>query len=156
MKSNNLVFGIAIVSIFLACANPTFAASDKENEWYDLSTKAIEAGNNKKFDEKEAYLKQALTLAESLGDDNDMLISSVRDLGFCLYEKGSYDTAEPLLTRALSLCEKKYGLNSPASVACLNMLGRMKRHQEKQEEALKYASEAVSYTHLTLPTKRIV
>lgn len=151
MKSNSLVFGIAIVSIFLACANPTFAASDKENEWYDLSTKAIEAGNSKKFNEKEAYLKQALTLAESLGDDNDMLISSVRELGACLYEKGSYDTAEPLLNRALTLCEKKYGVNSPGSVACLNMLGRMKRHQEKQDEALKYASEAIRRYNLIFP-----
>lgn len=127
----------------LLCSSPAFALSDKEDAWYEISTKAMNAGQDKKFDEKEAYLRQALSLAETFGEQNEMLISSVRDLGFCLYDKGSYDTAEPLLIRALALCEKKYGVDSKASVGCLNMLSRLKRHQDKQAEAQKYASEAI-------------
>lgn len=141
MKSNKLAISLSILGILVFCSNPAFA--DSKDDWYELSTKAIKAGQDKKFDEKEAYLRQALSLAESFGEDNEMLISSVRDLGFCLYDKGSYDTAEPLLIRALSLCEKKYGVNSSGSVACLNMLSRLKRHQEKQTEAAKYATEAI-------------
>lgn len=143
MKSNKLALGAAFFAILLSCSTEAFAITDKEDKWYAISTKAIESGNDGKFAEKEGYLRQALALAETFGDDNEMLISSIRDLGFCLYDKGSYDTAEPLLTRALGLCEKKYGVNSGASVACLNMLSRMKRHQKKQDEAEKYATEAL-------------
>lgn len=148
-----IAFTLAL-SIFSVCPSWAGAPSKADSEkWIELEMKAMDSRNAGKHKEREKYLRQALTLAETFGENNEMLIDSVRDLGFCLYDQGCYDASEPLLERGLRLSEMKHGKISPEAISCLNMMGRMKRHQNKLDEAEKYASEALNrYRRMARPS----
>jgi tetratricopeptide (TPR) repeat protein len=77
---------------------------------------------NQNYEPAETALRRALSVAESLNDDQENFAASLHRLGFLLYFVGKYQQGEPYLLRALSLNESIYGVGNVATVDVLTTI----------------------------------
>ena len=66
---------------------------------------------------------------------NPEVILLLDDTGHYLHDRARYAEAEPLLARALSICEQEGGINHPYTARSLIELGTLYRTQGKYIEA---------------------
>jgi tetratricopeptide (TPR) repeat protein len=95
----------------------------------------------------ERYLPHALICATWIEQGQMTLPEAVRLLdqaGFYLTKRAQYAKAEPLLLRALDICEQRFGQEHPSTAHSLNRLGYLFEEQGKYEEAERLYQRALA------------
>jgi hypothetical protein len=72
-----------------------------------------------KYDFAEVEMRRALTIAEAYAAAPETLAFSLYELGFLLYFVGKFGEAEPLLLRALSICDASLGSSHHQTIRVL-------------------------------------
>ena len=157
---------------FLLLSLQTLGAVDTVR--FKALEKKARASYGSNLDSSIYYCQKILAICEKEEDYPEMHAFALNWTGICLMRQGFPDSAESLYQQTI-----KYGLNNNASkfvqMARLNrsinyfQQGKYEKSADAAEESLKSFEtigdslgmahaqyNSVSYTHLTLPTKRIV
>ena len=97
-----------------------------------------DAQEKRRWDASEQWLPHALVgtiWIEQEQMTNPEAILLLDDTGYYLHDRARYAEAEPLLVRALSICEQEGGINHPYTARSLIELGTLYRTQGKYIEA---------------------
>ncbi len=107
----------------------TKAPWEKANE---AGTKALQEG---RYAEAERHWTAALKEAETFGEQDTRLATSLNNLALLYGNQGEYGEAEPLYQLALAILEKALGPEHPQVAAGLNNLALLYKTQGKYTEA---------------------
>lgn len=86
-----------------------------------------------RYGEAERGFRESIGIAEEFGDESLELAGCLSRLGDIHQSTGNYADAEPLLTRSLTIRQKKFGAESPEICAGLNDLALLHYTQGKYE-----------------------
>jgi tetratricopeptide (TPR) repeat protein len=75
--------------------------------------------DGQRYEPAEAEMRRALSIAETHSDSHETLAFFLYELGFLLYFVGKYQEAEPVLLRALSICEANLGASHHQTIQVL-------------------------------------
>jgi len=107
--------------------------------FYNVGIRAFDAGE---LTEASEVLEAAVKEAENFGEADARLSKSILSMGRCFVDGGIYETAAPLLDRALSLREKVTGKKSYEVAEVTNDIGVLHQRQLQYNEAQTYFTSA--------------
>jgi tetratricopeptide (TPR) repeat protein len=96
-------------------------ADENYNNWKQLNSQATELSHQGEIAVAIPIAKQALELARKSAVSNPLEALSLGTLGSLYKSQGRWTEAEPLLDRALAICEKFCG-DRPESIAVLRQI----------------------------------
>ncbi len=110
-----LILALVALSLLTACA---------QTSWEEYNDAGVQAHEQARYAEAEELYLAALE-AESFGEQDTRLSTTLNNLAGLYHAQGKYAEAEPLHRRALAITEKALGPEHPEVAASLNNLGRL-------------------------------
>ena len=117
-----------------ACTKPA-AESSKPPPPIEQTTPPPDIPGSDSSEDIEAQLLETVKTAESLGEGNPLMMSSLYSLATFYEQQGEFAKAEEQYKRALSIKEKTSGPNHPDVAIILNKYANLLRHAHRNEEA---------------------
>jgi len=108
-----------------------------------------------RFDEAEAFYREAERIARKLFTEHTELAGAVHGLGTLLMAKGDLDAAEPYLLEGLAMRRRLFGMEHPQVAESLSNLGMLYQDQGRFEDAERSMQEALSMSRQLFPADHI-
>jgi tetratricopeptide (TPR) repeat protein len=121
--------GVLGFSFYLACTSVDSTA------WENYTDAGRERDEQAHYAEAEELFFAALKEAESFGEKDTRLATTLNDLALLYTDQGKYAEAEPFFQRSLAIWEKALGPEHPDVAIILNNLGLLYTDQGKYAEA---------------------
>ncbi len=118
---------LVALSLLTACAQETF--------WEEFYNSGLEAQKQARYAEAEELFFAALKEAESFGEKDTRLATTLNELALLFTDQGKYAEAEPFFQRSIAIYEKALGTEHPDVTIILNNLGLLYTDQGKYAEA---------------------
>ncbi len=129
-----------------ASTDPTPGATQvaaEQKDWKSITASADTALKSGNKADAEAKYKEAITVAEALGEKDPGNAEAVANLANFYYVQGDAEQANLLYQRSLKLREKALGLEHVDLVKDLEGLGKVSKSQKKLKEASAYYKRAI-------------
>ena len=126
MPARMIIAMLVALSLLTACA---------QTPWQKYNDAGVMAQEQARYAEAEELYLAALKEAESFGEQDTRLATSLNNLAELYRLQGKYIEAEPLHQRSLAIMEKALGPEHPDVAVSLNNLGLLYKAQGKYAEA---------------------